>query len=118
MSIHEKLRKLRLNKNLSQANIAFMLNISQNAYSLIESGKTKIDEQRIIQLAKILGVHPYELLTDEISDTLIEGKAASIHSGNNSELIDLLNDQIIKKDEQIAKLLAHIEHLSSGAKQL
>lgn len=116
MSIHEKLRQLRLSKNLSQANIAFMLNISQNAYSLIESGKTKIDEQRIIQFGKILGVRPSELLTDEIPDPILT--AAKEAYDNNSNLIDLLSEQILKKDEQIAKLLAHIEYLSSGAKEL
>jgi transcriptional regulator with XRE-family HTH domain len=117
MAIHEKLRMLRNGKNMSQLFIAHKLDISQNAYSLIESGKTKIDEQRIFQLAKILNVHPFELLVDSAESVKFIDKdqngayIQNVHD-DNRELIMQLNAQLSKKDEQIGKLLAQIERLS------
>ncbi len=116
MAVHQKLRKLRQDINLSQQNIADMLHISQNAYSLIESGKTKIDEERIFQLAQILNVPPVKLLADDaVSSNAYERQenASSFQRLNayNIELTSKLSMQLAKKDEQIEKLMMHIEKL-------
>jgi transcriptional regulator with XRE-family HTH domain len=39
-----------------------MLNMSQNAYSLLESGKTKLDIERLYQIAWLYEISIYELL--------------------------------------------------------
>jgi len=50
----KKLRKLRLQKGLSQENIAFELGISQKSYSNIENGITILKHEHILLLSKIL----------------------------------------------------------------
>ena len=118
MPIHEKLKNLRREKNLSQLNVAQKLHISQNAYSLIECGKTKLDEQRIFQLSKIFNVHPFDLINNDLlnidhpnNDT---GKISYITMFNsvNRELILNLREQIKIKDDQIDKLIIRLEQLS------
>ena len=50
-----KIKELRLKKQLTQDEIAESLHISQNAYSLIENGKTRlVDEERIKIIAEKL----------------------------------------------------------------
>lgn len=51
-----KIKELRKKNGLSQATVAEAINISQNSYSLLESGKTKIDVERLIILAKLYNI--------------------------------------------------------------
>ena len=62
MKIYEKIRLLRLEKNLSQENIASQLNISQPAYQKIECGKIEISTKKLLKLSEILQFNCYELL--------------------------------------------------------
>jgi len=118
MPIYEKLKKLRLAKNLSQLAVADQLGISQNAYSLIESGKTKMDEDKIIHLSKVLDVHPFELFIDK-EDNLnlitLRGYISDMQyeyvNESNKELVKYLQEQLTKKDQQIDKLIKRIEML-------
>ncbi|MEZ2338393.1 helix-turn-helix domain-containing protein [Mucilaginibacter sp. RCC_168] len=58
-STGEKIRLKRLEKRLSQENMAFELDISQAAYSKIELGQTELTINRIFEIAEILEVSPY-----------------------------------------------------------
>ncbi|BAU51939.1 helix-turn-helix domain-containing protein [Mucilaginibacter gotjawali] len=58
-NIGEKIRLKRLEKRLSQENMAFDLDISQAAYSKIELGQTDLTVRRIFAIAEILEVSPY-----------------------------------------------------------
>jgi transcriptional regulator with XRE-family HTH domain len=58
-NIGEKIRLKRLEKGLSQENMAFDLDISQAAYSKIELGQTDLTVRRIFAIAEILEVSPY-----------------------------------------------------------
>jgi len=51
---NNNLRKIRREKDLTQEYIAFELGISQKAYSDIENGKTKINQQYLEKIASIL----------------------------------------------------------------
>lgn len=53
-----KIRKIREIKNISQDYVAKNLGISQAAYSSIESGKTKVPENKLSIIANILEVEP------------------------------------------------------------
>ncbi|WP_272148964.1 helix-turn-helix domain-containing protein [Tenacibaculum aiptasiae] len=59
--ITENIRLERLRKGLSQDKMANLLQISQNAYSKIESGKTTLTIIRLYQIAKVLEI-PFEKL--------------------------------------------------------
>jgi transcriptional regulator with XRE-family HTH domain len=53
-AIATNIRKLRENRNYTQEYLAAKLDISQNAYSKIELGYTKITVERLFQIAEIL----------------------------------------------------------------
>ncbi|MCC7050249.1 MAG: helix-turn-helix transcriptional regulator, partial [Bacteroidia bacterium] len=53
-----KIKKIREIKNISQDYMAKHLGLSQAAYSGIESGKTKLSEQKLQTIAGVLKVEP------------------------------------------------------------
>lgn len=61
-SILNRLRLVRRARGISQAELAKLLGISQNAYCRIENGQRELSLQRYIVLAAVLGVPPNELL--------------------------------------------------------
>jgi transcriptional regulator with XRE-family HTH domain len=68
-AIAAAVRKKRESKNYTQEYLAYKLNISQNAYSKIELGYTKITVERLFQIAEVLETNAAELLeTGEASD--------------------------------------------------
>ncbi|MEO5912094.1 MAG: helix-turn-helix transcriptional regulator [Pelobium sp.] len=60
--IGELIRIERLKKGWSQENMAFMLDISQPAYSKIESGQTTMTLPRLYEIAKFLEIDVNELI--------------------------------------------------------
>lgn len=59
------IRKARVYRGYSQDYLAYRLNISQNAYSKLECGYTKIDLERIMVIADLLEVDLIKLLKKE-----------------------------------------------------
>ena len=57
------IRKIRESKDFTQDYLAMKLSISQNAYSKIELGYTKITVERLFQIAQILEVNPVYLIS-------------------------------------------------------
>jgi transcriptional regulator with XRE-family HTH domain len=114
MSVHQNLKRIREQRKLSQQDVANLLHITQTAYSLIETNKTKIDERRIHQLADILGVPFTELMADNGMSSIFAGKVensydALIQTLNASnkelkELMELLKAELSIKNEQINML--------------
>jgi transcriptional regulator with XRE-family HTH domain len=61
--VSERIRILRLSKNLSQQNLADELDITVAAYSNIERGKADITITRLYKIAKIFGMDVLEILS-------------------------------------------------------
>ena len=61
-SVAANIRKIREYRDYTQEYLALKLNISQNAYSKIELGYTKITVERLFQIADILEFDVTELL--------------------------------------------------------
>lgn len=59
------IRKVREYRNYTQEYLAMKLDISQNAYSKIELGYTKITLERVFQIASILDVDMVDLLQND-----------------------------------------------------
>lgn len=59
----KKLKILREINNFTQEHVADVLNISQNAYSLIEKGTTKVSLDRIETFAELYNTTPAELIS-------------------------------------------------------
>lgn len=60
--VGEKIRIQRLIKNYNQEYMAFMLGISQPAYSKIERDETELTIQRVFDIAEILEINVLVLL--------------------------------------------------------
>lgn len=63
MTTGDKIRGIRLLKELTQDNMADMLNITRTSYGDMERGTTKISDERLEQIAKVLGVTPADILS-------------------------------------------------------
>ena len=68
------IRNKREYRNYTQEYLAFKLNISQNAYSKIELGYTKITVERLFQIA--------EILEFDIADFIYTDRAELISAAN------------------------------------
>jgi len=55
-AVASNIRNARLHRNYSQDYLAYKLNISQNAYSKVECGYTKVTLERLIIIAEVLEV--------------------------------------------------------------
>lgn len=64
-SLSERIRLQRLQRGLSQENMADLLGLSTTAYGDIERGKTDLTLSRLSQIAQVLNVSPVTLMTDE-----------------------------------------------------
>ena len=59
------IKNARLYRNYSQDYLAMKLNISQNAYSKIELGYTRVTIQRLFVIAEVLEIDVAELLSQK-----------------------------------------------------
>ncbi len=64
MEIHEKIRTMREINQWTQEEMAEKLDMSANGYAKIERGKTKLNLEKLEQIANILQVDFVELLTN------------------------------------------------------
>jgi transcriptional regulator with XRE-family HTH domain len=67
-AIAATIRRQREAKSYTQEYLAYKLNISQNAYSKIELGYTKITVERLFQIADVLEISAGELLDAETEE--------------------------------------------------
>lgn len=65
------IRQKREYRNYTQEYLAYKLNISQNAYSKIELGYTKITVERLFQIADILEFDVITLI-DPVQENLVQ----------------------------------------------
>jgi len=61
-AIATNIRRKREIRNYTQEYVAYKLNISQNAFSKIELGHTRITVERLLQIAEILGCNVIDLM--------------------------------------------------------
>lgn len=98
LALGENIRKIRQHLGFSQEFVSDRLGISQSAYANIETGKTKVNIERLIQLAKIFEVN---------YSTIIEGDKISVkrikhqESGELEEILDSYKKQIAILEENI-----------------
>ncbi|GAB4031265.1 helix-turn-helix domain-containing protein [Spirosoma jeollabukense] len=99
-SIEEKIRLERLQRGLSQENMADLLNLSTTAYGDIERGKTDLTLSRLTQIANVLGISPLTLLSDEaIPAQVVEPKTNELVSHELETLRLLVEKQQIELDK-------------------
>lgn len=112
----KKLKILREINNYTQEYVARVLDISQNAYSLIEKGTTKITLDRIEVLAELYKTTPSELVN--INDNFYTNPTGS-GEGQHSNIPPSLSSFEKRMYEQtISRLEIDIEKLYNLINQL
>ncbi len=103
MDILEKIKALRLQKRLSQLDVAEALAISQSAYAQLESGKTEITLTRVEQLAKLFGMTAIELLQyGEEKPQIVDNEKVKVLENRIKELE---KDLVLLKDYYLGAIL-------------
>ncbi|MGC4233826.1 MAG: helix-turn-helix transcriptional regulator [Niabella sp.] len=93
MTINQTLKQLRKSRGISQSQMASLLNKSQNAYSMMESGRSKIDAALVPDICNAFNISPNELFGDKEANFQQEKNTAYI------EIIRLLKKELDKKNE-------------------
>lgn len=62
--ICQKIKQFRKKHGYSQETVAILLNIEQNTYSRLERGETKIDIERLLQIAQLYKISVHDLLDE------------------------------------------------------
>jgi transcriptional regulator with XRE-family HTH domain len=117
-----KIRCLRESKKWNQEELAAKMGITQNTYSRIESGQSRLTIERLHQLANIFEV---------TADYLINNQAPITKNNNDSNHIatiytqihieahkELLNELLKSKNDQIKQLNETIESLKKDKERL
>ncbi|MES2379357.1 MAG: helix-turn-helix transcriptional regulator [Bacteroidota bacterium] len=65
-NVADNIKERRIRLHLSQSYMARALGITQNAYSKIETAKTKMSLERLYEIAEILNVKPKQLIASNI----------------------------------------------------
>jgi len=99
-SLPERIRLQRLQRGLSQENMADLLSLSTTAYGDIERGKTDLTLSRLSQIATVLDVSPVALMTDEaISAQVLDSQPVELMSHELETLRLVVERQQIELDK-------------------
>lgn len=108
LAVGHKIRTARLINEISQDYVADRLGISQPAYSKIESNETKIDFEKVEEIASILGVDVNEMLNFDKANVFNHCNQSGTFSGVNNtftftgeELKNVYEKLIAEKDKRI-----------------
>lgn len=104
MTLEKKIKFIREFRNYSQEYMAFRLGISQNAYSRIELGKSKLTVEKAKLIAEIFNLDLSELLNENAS-FIISDEIDEINPNTNSDT----EEQIIHYQERIKTLKSELQ---------
>jgi len=65
----ERLRSARADAGLLQQGLAVKLGVSRASVASIEAGKQSITVEQLIKIAKLVGMHPSDLLRDVLDES-------------------------------------------------
>lgn len=114
MKLGSKIRKIRELRGYNQDFLASKLDISQRAYSKLERDQTKLDWERLVQIASILDIEPIDLVS--FDDSLIfnncsqSGKINTINNNITDELKSLYERHIKNLKEEVSFLRAQLNN--------
>lgn len=116
-TIADRLKKMRLEKNVSQDFLAKKLGFTQKAYSKIENNETKLNVEVLQRISEVLEV-PIESFFNNNNQPILNdfsnrtGGDNVIYKNNSTEKIDELYKQLLDaKDEVIKSKVEEIENL-------
>jgi transcriptional regulator with XRE-family HTH domain len=118
MAENKVLKILREQNNYSQEYVASILNISQNTYSNLEAGRSKLTVDRVKLLAELYKIEPEYFVSDDLpivnynTGTYSKGIVNSerYHEGSESQK-ELYSKLLMEKDEQNQLLRSELNEL-------
>lgn len=125
MSLGVKLRNLRHSKNLSQAEIADRLRVSQPAYHLWETDQAKPTTENLLKISEIYNIDLYNLL-DAQDQNIINNSTFQDNSSVQQQYYPTINnmappellESVIKNQEQITLQQHQITQLIESQNKL
>ena len=102
MALGEKLKTLRLSRNLTQEHLSSELGITQKTYSNFENNKTQPNFEQIEKIAQILEVSILDFLTD---DKIAFSQNTERGSNNGIVVFQQLPEKLIEQYELRIKQL-------------
>jgi transcriptional regulator with XRE-family HTH domain len=112
MKTHQKIRQLRTDRNFTQQDMADALEISQRAYSKIETGEISIKIERLEQIASLLNAKASDLIADKETQVFENVTYSQI---GNGKVINHINN---KERELYEKYISRLENDNSYLKGL
>lgn len=115
INLGKSIKKIRTIKGMTQADVAEKLHITAEAYSKIENGKTKLDTNRLEELAKIYGVSVQDIYAFDDKKIFVNHSPAAINGtfiqNDNTDILNLLKEIIQEKNTLIADQKTEIQLL-------
>lgn len=102
VNIGKRVEHYRTQKKISQDELAAILDISQQAISDIERGKTEIRVSQLLKIANALNISPEQLYSDERTMGIDARNSTNTHSVLNSMISGVIN---INSPESLQALL-------------
>ena len=124
MKTQDKIRAIRTQQKISQEQMAERLDLTPQAYSKIESGKTKLSLDRIQRIAQILNIDVTELIHNNDNGVfLLINENCTNENLNNGAIIyhgnqQSINEQELKHDnEKMQIIITHKDEIIEQLKQ-
>lgn len=131
MNLKEKIKSLREMNGWSQEVMAERLDMSKNGYARIERGESKLNMERLEQIAEIFNIDVVDLISQEYERAIfMVGGSGDSHTGYNTyysgdnslaaeneklKLIMQHKDELLaQKDNEIAALKKLVVALEAG----
>lgn len=109
-----KIKKIREFKNYTQDYMANKLGMSQNSYSRIESGQTKLDIDRLKEISKLLDVPVETMVSDELHIVHNNNGHHIYYGGYALNIFDKEAGQVIKEmQDEMQRLRDELESIRS-----
>lgn len=122
MTIHEKIRSIRMLRQFTQEYMADQLGVSTKSYGKIENGITQLTMQRLGQIASVFQLEPEAILAfnEELSLNNPPPQKMSLPKGDtpSATTIELYERLLAEKDKLVEKLKAEVEFLRSEVRRL
>lgn len=116
--MHDKIRMMREFRQLSQEDMAEKMNMSPSGYAKIERGETRLQYDKLVQIAQIFNVSLSDLVDNDKGVIFFMNEngnntSANYYSGDHSIMFEIekLKLQLIHKDELLVQKEKELETL-------
>jgi DNA-binding protein len=111
MNLKEKIKNLREMNGWSQEVMAERLDMSKNGYARIERGESKLNMERLEQIAEIFNIDVVDLISQEYERAIfVIGGDSSNNTGNNTTYYGN-SDSLAAENEKLKLIIQHKDEL-------